>query len=441
MARHLSLQERITIENNLYQKATLTEIARTLSRDVSTIRKEIILHRKESFKTNPYRSYNSCVHRSKCPYRGYCERCPSKVKRCNGCKKCNDYCSHYEEEICEKKDKKPYCCNGCSLCNLSCTLRKYIYTASVAQAEYETTLSKSREGYNITNDELEYLSVTLEDLVKNKGQSVNAAYQNNSDLFNVCPKTIYNYIDAGILSTRNIDLARKIRFAPRKAKKQHKVDRKCTEGRTYQDFLDLLQKNPGIDVVEMDTVEGKKGQSVLLTIYFRSCSVQLGRLRIRNNARSVREAIDKIYLKVGHDMFTKLFPVILLDNGTEFSDPESIENYITVDEETGELIKIKRTRVFYCNAYSPYQKGSCERNHEFIRYFVPKGHSFSEFTQSDIDLMMNHINSYPRGEKKNLMVPTQRFLAIYGNDTAKQLGIELIEANQVTLNKSIFNKK
>ncbi len=173
----------------------------------------------------------------------------------------------------------------------------------------------------------------------------------------------------------------------------------------------------------MDTVEGKKGQSVLLTIYFRSCSLQLGRLRIRNNARSVKETIDKIYLTVGHDMFTKLFPVILLDNGTEFSDPESIENYITVDEETGELIKIKRTRVFYCNAYSPYQKGSCERNHEFIRYFVPKGYSFSELTQSDIDLMMNHINSYPRGEKKNLMVPTQRFLAIYGNDTAKQLGV------------------
>ncbi len=182
-AGHLSLQERIIIENNLYQKATLTKIARTLSRDVSTIKKEIIIHRKESFKTNPYRYYNSCVHRSKCPYRGYCERCPSKIKRCNGCKKCNDYCSHYKEEICKEKDKKPYCCNSFSLCNLSCTLRKYIYTASVAQAEYEKTLSESRKGYNITSDELEYLSMTIEDLVKNKGQSVNALKEEHTKTF------------------------------------------------------------------------------------------------------------------------------------------------------------------------------------------------------------------------------------------------------------------
>ena len=42
-----------------------------------------------------------------------------------------------------------------------------------------------------------------------------------------------------------------------------------------------------------------------------------------------------------------------------------------------------------------------EKNHEFIRYVIPKGTSFVGLSQQDITLMMNHINNYPRASLNN----------------------------------------
>ena len=56
----------------------------------------------------------------------------------------------------------------------------------------------------------------------------------------------------------------------------------------------------------------------------------------------------------------------------------------------------QRTTVYYCDPYSFWQKGCCEKNHEYIRYVRKKGSSFDDLEQSDIDLLANHINSTKR---------------------------------------------
>lgn len=56
----------------------------------------------------------------------------------------------------------------------------------------------------------------------------------------------------------------------------------------------------------------------------------------------------------------------------------------------------QRVRVFYCDPQADYQKGAVENDHTFIRRIIPKGTSLDTFTQKDITLMMNHINSYGR---------------------------------------------
>ena len=421
----------------LANNTSLTEIANYLNRDISTIRKEIKNHVVVKETAGYGRNYNNCANRKNCDVKFLCEICTNKSHKCCTCRQCNYHCSKYEPSFCIRRDKKPYCCNGCDTIH-KCTLKKHIYDPSSAQKEYEETLSSSRKGFNITTEEVQALGVLVDKLIKGQGQSVNAAVSNNEDIFNISSRTLYTYINAGLFNTRNIDLARKVRLSPRKGNKvHHKVDRKCTEGRTYADFLAYMEENPGTDVVEFDSVEGKKGQSVLLTIYFRSCSVQFSFKRVSNNARSVQEVVDDLYLKLGHELFTTMFPVILTDNGSEFSNPKAIENYISINDETGDVIELPRTKVFYCEPSAPYQKGCCERNHEFIRYFIPKGTSFDPYSQSQIDLMMNHINNYVR-EKKNLKSPAFRFIFLFGEEAAKALGIQLIDPNDVTLNNSIF---
>ena len=109
-------------------------------------------------------------------------------------------------------------------------------------------------------------------------------------------------------------------------------------------------------------------------------------IRDANTSKSVTDIFDVLDQTLGQELFKKLFPVILTDNGSEFSNPKAIEY-------GKERFKSLRARVFYCDAGSPYQKGAIEVNHELIRRVLPQGTSFGNLTQDDISLMMNHINS------------------------------------------------
>ena len=148
-----------------------------------------------------------------------------------------------------------------------------------------------------------------------------------------------------------------------------------------------MKENPDTPVVEMDTVEGVKGGKVLLTLHFLEAQFMPAFLRGANTSQSVINVFNVLYEKLGTTTFQRLFPVILTDNGSEFTNPLKLE----FDDQN-----IRRTRIFYCDKSAPQQKGSLENNHEFIQRIVPKGNSFDSFTQDDINLMMNHINSYRR---------------------------------------------
>ena len=150
-----------------------------------------------------------------------------------------------------------------------------------------------------------------------------------------------------------------------------KKDRSCRIGRTYADYLAFRQENPDVNVVEMDSVEGRKGidEKCLLTIHFTNSRLMLAFIRERNSSTSVAEVFDSLRKLLGKDMFARLFPVLLTDNGSEFSDPLQIET----DSDSG----LQLCRLFYCDPRQSQQKGSCENNHEFIRRVIPKGKSMN----------------------------------------------------------------
>ena len=177
----------------------------------------------------------------------------------------------------------------------------------------------------------------------------------------------------------------------------------------------------------MDTVIGKQGGKCLLTIHFVNTSFMLAFLREHNDAQSVIDIFNNLQKELTIDKFKELFPLILTDNGSEFSNPTEIE----FDMKTGKL----RTQIFYCHPSSPFEKGSCEVNHELLRRILPKGISFNNLNQEDINLIMSHINSYKR-KKLNNESPYSIFSKLYGEDTINKLGIIEIEPNEVSLSRS-----
>ena len=211
---------------------------------------------------------------------------------------------------------------------------------------------------------------------------------------------------------------------------QFKVDKSCRTNRTYQHYLEFCASHPDLPVTEMDSVEGKKGGKVLLTLHFVKAELMLAFLRDSNDSQSVIDIIEKLYLELRPDIFMNLMPLLLTDNGSEFSNPKAME----FDSQGN-----RRTHIFYCDPSAPGQKGSAERNHELIRYVLPKGTSLDDLTQADINLLMDHVNSYSRESLGN-KCPYDMFKFLYGENILSLLGCHKIDPNDVTLTPALLNR-
>ena len=412
----------------LGERKSLTAIAKELGKAVSTISREVQNHSVLRRTGGGGKPFNECANRFNCKITSLCKGCfDRKCKNCS-VKRCNRICGSFSAEKCEKLARPPYVCNGCRTRGV-CTLEKLFYDPIAAQKEYETLWSESHTGIALSEEEIDRIDRIVSPLMK-QGQSLNCVLTNHQNELMIGRSTLYRYVDDSLLSARNIDLPRRVRFAKRKKKRTLKINRKCREGRTYEDFKAYLQDHPGIAAAQLDSVEGKKGGKVLLTVHIVSAELMLMFLRDYNDSASVTACIDSLYSRLGRETFLKLFPVILADNGSEFSDPMKIEFDWS---DTGE----ERTKLFYCDPSAPYQKGSCERNHEFIREIIPKGTSMDDLTQEDIDLVVDHLSSYPRPSLGN-RTPYEVCSFLYGEDTLEKLGIHKIPADKVTLRPALL---
>lgn len=426
-----SLEDRIIIQEQLAVNTSFKKIAAMLDKHPSSISREIQNHMVHEEKGAIRQNYNSCKHRFSCSKNHVCQPCHSekRYKKCKNCKLCNHFCPDFEKQSCERITKSPYVCNGCGKI-YNCTLKKQFYRASTADSQYRELLSESRKGIPYTEQELKHLNDTISPLIK-QGQSPHHICITNPDTVMISERTIYRLIDNGCFSAINLDLPRKVRFKPRHNKPHKKVDKKCRINRTYQDFQVYMEQNPDTLLVELDSVEGIKGEKVLLTIHFVKCEMMLAFIRDSNDSLSVIQIFDRLYEILGLERFSKLFPICLTDNGSEFSNPARLE-YSTDNEQ--------RTQVFYCDPNRSDQKGSAERNHEFIRCFVPKGKSFDAYTQDDIQLMMDHINSYHRDSLGGRSA-YEMFEFMYGEGILKDLKCHMIPAKEVTLKNTVFRKE
>jgi IS30 family transposase len=426
--KHLTDDERLLIEVYLKQRYSLKSIAEKLEKSTSTISREVRTRVQESNKFAAYYPKNRCTKRTDCHRDQLCDDKPNCTRqKCSTCNRCNEVCPAYEEEVCYRLYEPPYCCNGCTD-ERRCVLKKKYYLHKKAHEAYREMLVEARAGANITEEELFELDEFISPLIK-QGQSVHHVFANNPDEFEISERSVYRYVGDGLLKAGNLDMPRVVRFRPRKNKPvKHKVDSACRIERTYADFKTFMEDTE-IPVVEMDTVLGGRGGKVLLTMMFKSCDLMLAFMRDRNTSQSVIDCFNILQESLGLEQFKTLFPVILTDNGSEFSNPNALE----FDTDGN-----RRTRIFYCDPYASFQKPNVELNHEFIRRILPKGKPFTNLTQMQVDLVMSHINSYSR-EKLSDKSPVEVFEFLYGKGIAKRLGIRKIPPNEIILTPKLLN--
>lgn len=252
---------------------------------------------------------------------------------------------------------------------------KKLYSSKYADDCYRELLSSSREGINQTPESIQRMNDILTPLVQ-KGQSIAHIYATHADDMKCSRRTVYEYIDAGVFDVRNIDLRRKVKYRKRKKPTDTSAkDRSYRKGHNYEDFRKRVEKSPEASVVEMDCVEGSKtSRKVLLTMTFRRTHLVLIFLLASQTQEEVLRVFNLLEERLGTVLFRRVFEIILTDGGTEFANREGLER------SSG---KGTRTTVYYCDPYSFWQKGCCEKNHEYIRYVRKKGSSFDDLEQSD----------------------------------------------------------
>ena len=437
--KHLSTSQRIHIEKGLNDGLSFAAIARKLNKHPSTIAKEVKKYRTFQPREKDPKKPARCALFKECTMRFLCDEkdCVKMCKNCYNTKllvsKCSYLCPEYREPCCDSISKSPYVCNHCAR-QRTCNKNKAYYIAQNADKSSQELLVSCRQGINQDAADIALLDDLISPLLA-QGQSLAHIYAFHGHEIPCSRKTLYNYIDQGVFTAKNIDLRRKVRYKCKPRKTGTRVSLAAKEfriGRTYEDFQKFIQENPDVPIVELDTVEGGRNNStqVFLTIFFRNCSLMLIFVLQEKSQDQVIKVFDYLTEKLGIKVFLELFPVILTDNGVEFQFPARLEC-----DKNGEI----RTRIFYCNPNSSWQKGRIERNHEYIRYVIPKGQSLDNYKQKDACILMNHINSEAR-DSLNGCTPFRLSKLLLNNRLHRLLCLQEIPADQVNLKSSLLKK-
>ena len=429
--KHLTLSDRANIEIMIEKGFSFSQMARALSKDSSTISKEIRRHRflVPHYHDEKSRRRSECALFSTCTRQHLCGRtsCSSLCSKCRS-KRCSFYCPDFSPRLCSRLLKPPYVCNGCPKLR-SCSHDFFFYRAKFADDSYQNVKSSSRSGINQSPESLEKLDKLVSPLLK-QGQPLSHIYLTHREEINCSQRTLYNYIDQRYFSAVNLDLPRKVSYKPRKKRRSEPEIPGYRMGRTYLDFEQYIAAHPDCSVVEMDVVEGAGGKSslVLLTLFFRSCSFMLLFLMGSDSRAAVTDVFDFLYTSLGPARYSRLFSVILTDNGASFKNPSVFERKNGQDS---------HTLIFYCDPMASWQKGRLEKNHEFIRYVLPKGTTFSGLTQPKATLLANHINSTTRASL-NGCSPFELALLLLDKKLLELCHMAPIPADQVVLRPSLL---
>lgn len=378
--KHMTLQDRTEIQECLYKRMTFKAIAALIEKDATTISKEVKLHAQSHM--------NKLVT---------------------------------NDEICPKLLKAPFVCNGCKLkSSSSCRYPRRIYIAKTAQQAYEKTLVESREGIALNKSEFYENDRIISDRIK-MGQHI-FHILHSSDV-TVSKSSVYRYFHQGYLSANIIDLPRVVKFKPRDKKPAEYVPKGVKIGRSYDDFLLYMEENSLSEHQELDTVIGNPGGKVIMTIHFTCVNLMFGLLIENKTAAEASSKIICLKRKLNDNNFSfgQLFPVILTDNGGEFSDVASFEN-----DSNGNI----ESKLFFCDPMQSSQKPFIEKIHTLFRDIIPKGTSFDSFSQETVNLIFSHVNSVKR-KTFNGKSPWEMFSFLYCESLLSVFGISKIDADKV----------
>ena len=260
-----------------------------------------------------------------------------------------------------------------------------VYFADAGQRVYASNRENSVKKYRRLecNEFIEYVAHNMLTKQWSVDACVGKATINNrfkrSEM--VCTKTIYNYIDLGLMTIKNADLPQKLR---RNTKKQKVQKHKRHLGRSIEERPIEVNARESFGHWEIDTVIGvkTKDDDVLLTLAERTTRNYISKQIPSKSADAVMAALEELKIEYG-SMFDSVFKTITSDNGQEFA-------------KLSELEASTDTKVYFTHPYSSFERGTNERHNGLLRRFIPKGRRIDGYSMDEIAYIEDWCNNLPR---------------------------------------------
>lgn len=258
------------------------------------------------------------------------------------------------------------------------------YKADAGYEVYREHRQECRRKYRVleTSEFLQYVAAH----VKNDGWSLDscAGRAVNDGTFQksetVCTRTLYRYVDLGLLPIHNIDLPEKLH----RNTKGHKVrENRKKLGKSIEERPEEVNSREEFGHWELDSVLGKMGKDepAVVVLTERKLRQSIWMKVKDHSAEAVDGAFDRLLEEFG-DKYREVFKTITTDNGSEFANLSRLED--------------KGIGVYFTHPYTSCEKGTVECHNRMLRRFIPKGKSINVYTADEIMIFADIINGLPR---------------------------------------------
>ena len=210
---------------------------------------------------------------------------------------------------------------------------------------------------------------------------------------NVSPEWIYQYILRDKQSGGA--LYKYLRCQKQRKKRYGAQDRRGQlKGRVSIDERpEIVNQRSRIGDWEADTVIGKQGGSVLVTLVERKTRLTVIGKAPNRTAQEVTAVIVKRLMPLAAQVKTLTY-----DNGKEFASHQQIDKELT-------------SNGYFAHPYHSWERGLNENTNGLIRQFFPKGKDLVEITDAQIQEVMDKLNNRPR-KCLGFKTPNQIFFGI-----------------------------
>jgi transposase, IS30 family len=254
-----------------------------------------------------------------------------------------------------------------------------IYRSRIAQKKCRYRQQVSKVKYRIIDNDISTKRFVLKHLKLDwSPEQIDGRYRNISYM------TIYRYLG------RNREFKKYLR---RHGKKRRKYGTRSIQSR-YQTSKRTIHERmidkSRVGNWEGDTIVGKERKLRIIT----HLDISTGYLV----AKLSDATADSVYVHA-KKVFSKLpCSTITYDNGSEFAFHKMIE-------------RATNAKVYFADPGKPNQRGANENVNGLLRQYFPKGSSFANITDSDVQRVVRKINSRPR-KRLNYLSPEQVFKSV-----------------------------